>query len=141
MDKDLVSLQIDPQIVLGVIEKQIQAAIVHLLGGQEELIGNAVTVALSQKVSHNGKISQYSSDNKHDYLELLAEQSIREAAKEALKEWLKDNAGKVKDAVLKELKKPARQNSIARAYADAIEHSLKCSWDMHCNISFKEVND
>lgn len=137
-NNNMVSLKIDESMIKTILEKQIQAAIVAQLGTQEELIGQAVHVALSHKVSTDGNVSKYSSDNTHDFLEVLAAKSIREAATEALREWLKENQVKIKNAVLKELNTPKRQSSIAAAYADAIESSLKCSWNMSCNISFSE---
>ena len=141
MKTDMVSLKIDEAMVSSVIEKQIQAAIVQQLGNQDDLIAHAVKVVLSQKVNNEGKVDEYSSYNKYDFLEVLAGKSIREAAEAALHEWLDENKGKIRDAVLKELKTPSRQRSIAVAYADAIEHSLTNSWDMRCNISFAERED
>lgn len=141
METEMVSLKIDEAMVSSVLEKQIQAAIVQQLGNQDDLIAQAVKVALSQKVNNKGKVGEYSSYNKYDFLEVLAGKSIREAAKAALHEWLEENKGKIRDAVLKELKTPSRQRSIAVAYADAIEHSLTNSWDMRCNIEFKERED
>lgn len=134
----MVSLKIDETMVTSVLEKQIQAAIVQQLGSQDELIAMAVKMALSQKVDQNGKVDQYDNYNKYDFLEVLASKSIREAAKAALQEWLAENSKKIRDAVLVELKTPSRQRSIAIAYADAIEHSLTCRFNMSCNIEFKE---
>ena len=138
MENNMVSLKVDESMVSKILEKQIQAAIVAQLGKQEDLIEQAVKVALSKKVNHEGNVDSYSSYNTHDFLEVLASKSIREAATEALREWLNENKVKVRNAVLKELATPSRQRSIATAYADAIESSLKCNWNMTCNISFKE---
>ena len=139
MDKEMVSLKVDEAMVSSILEKQIQAAIVQQLGNQDDLIAQAVKVALSQKVDYNGNHNtRYESDNRYDFLEILASNSIREAAKEALQEWLAENSGKVREAVLNELKTPSRQRSIAVAYADAIEHSITSRWNMSCNIEFKE---
>jgi hypothetical protein len=138
METNMVSLKIDETMVSKVLEKQIQAAIVAQLGNQEQLIERAVSVALSKKVNSDGKVDQYSSYNTHDFLEVLAAKSIREAATEALKEWIHENQVKIKNAVLKELNTPTRQRSIATSYANAIEESLKCNWNMTCNIQFKE---
>ena len=138
MENRMVSLTVDEAMVSSVLEKQIQAAIVAQLGNQDDLIAQAVKVALSQKVDRNGKVDQYDSYNKYDFLEVLASKSIRKAATDALHDWLEENSGKVRDAVLEELNTPSRQRSIAVAYADAIESSLTCKWDMRCNIEFKE---
>jgi hypothetical protein len=139
-NNDIVSLKVDKELVSKVLNKQIQAAIVAQLGNERQLIEQAVRIALSEKVNSDGRKDQYSSYNTHDFLEVLASKSIREAANAALREWLDANSELVKKAVLAELKKPNRQRSIAAAYADAIENSLKCNWNMSCNISFKEAD-
>lgn len=138
MENEMVSLKVDETMVSSILAKQIQAAIVQQLGSQDELIAQAVKVALSQKVNHEGKVGDYSSYNKYDFLEVLASKSIREAAKAALQEWLAENSKKIRKAVLEELKTPSRQRSIATAYADAIEYSLTNKFNMSCNIEFKE---
>lgn len=138
MTDSMVSLEVDPSMVTGIIEKQIQAAIVAQLGNQDKLIERAVKLALSQKVNREGKLDSYSSYNKHDFLEILAGNSVRAAATEALREWLKENSIKIKKAVIEEMETPNRQRSIATAYADAIEDSIKCKFSMKCDIRFTE---
>lgn len=138
MSGEMVSLKVDPELVKDTLNKRIQAAIVSQLGDADQLIAKAVSMALSVKVQGDGTISRYESDNRFDFLDALATKSVREAATAALQEWLAQNAEKIKQAVLKELKKPSRQRSIATAYANAIEESLTCKWHMSCNISFKE---
>lgn len=139
MEGEVVSLKVDPSLVTSILEKRIQAAIVAQLGDEDELIGHAVKLALSEKVDRHGSSTcSYSSDRKYDYLEILATNSIQKAAKEALNEWLAENSKKIRAAVLKELDSPERQKSIAKSYADAIETSLNASWNMSCNIFFKE---
>lgn len=141
MTESMVSLKVDPSMVTGVLEKQIQAAIVAQLGDQDKLIEKAVEMALSQKVNREGKVDSYSSYNKYDFLEILAGKSVREAATEALREWLKENSVKIKAAVVKEMETPGRQKSIATAYADAIEHSIKCKFNMNCDITFDKKEE
>ena len=139
MQDEVVSLKVDPSLVTSVLEKQIQAAIIAQLGDEEELIGHAVKLALSEKVDRRGSsTSSYASDRKYDYLEVLTINSIQKAAKAALNEWLEENSKKIRAAVLKELDSPERQKSIAKSYADAIETSLTAHWTMSCDISFKE---
>lgn len=139
MSGEIVSLKVDPSVVTSVLEKRIQAAIVAQLGDEDELIGHAVKLALSEKVDRKGSSTcSYSSDRKYDYLEILATNSIQKAAKAALNEWLEENSKKIRAAVLKELDSPERQKSIAKSYANAIESSLTAHWTMSCDISFKE---
>lgn len=142
MDNEVVSLKVDPSLVTSILEKRIQSAIVSQLGNEEELIGHAVKLALSAKVDYKGDPNcRYESDKKYDFLEVLTTTSIQTAAKEALNEWLAENKKKIRAVVLKELNSPERQDSIAKAYADAIESSLTTSWNMKCDIHFKEYSE
>lgn len=141
MENELVSINIDSEIVRPIIEKRIQAAIIKELGGSDSLIESMVSLALSKKVDRDGKMGKYSSDNKHDFIEAICGKSIRDAAIIAMKEWAENNAEKVKNAVLKELSKPNRQRTMANAFADAVQESVKCHWNLHCNISFESKID
>ena len=141
MGSNMVSLEIDEDMVKSALNSQIAAAIVQQLGDQDELITGAVKVALSKKVDSDGKVNEYSSYNRNDLLEVLATKSIHAAAKEALDEWIEENRSKIKEAVLKELDTPSRQRKIAVAYVNAIDESIKCNWRMDCNIQFIEKDE
>jgi len=141
MNNPLVSMSVDEGTVRSVLEKQIQAAIVANLGAEEDLIAKAVTMALSMKVTEDGGVSRYSSDNKYDFLEVVTSTAIREAAKKALDQWCKDNAEKVHAAVLKEMRKPSRVNSIAKAFADAAEQSVRAYWTPKVTVAFTPPKD
>jgi hypothetical protein len=136
MSNEIVSLNLDSNIVRPIIEKKIQAAIIKELGGSDELVEKMVALSLSKKVNEDGNVGRYSSDNKFDFIEAICGKAIRDAANAAMKEWSVKNAEKVKNAVIKELAKPNRQRQMAKAFADTVENSIKCHWRMKCNISF-----
>ena len=141
MSANMINLEINEDVVKPILEKQIQAAILANIGNPEELIQKVVSTALSQKVDSGGRVSGYSGDNKYDYLDVLTTKSIQKAAEEALRDWLEENSQLVKKAVIKELNKPARRHSIAKAFADAVESSLQCSWRFSCDVSFIKRDD
>lgn len=137
MDNDIVSLNVDEQAIRPIIQKAIQSAIATNLGKQQDVIEVMVALALKQKVNEYGNIGKYSSDNKYDFLEAVTNQAIQAAAKEALKEWLDTKKEQLKEAMLKELKKPKRQNAIVNAFADAAVNAFKCDWNFHCKFDFE----
>jgi len=141
MANEMMSLQINEDMVKPILEKQIQAAVIANIGNPEKLIEKVVAGALSQKVNREGNVDRYSSDNKYDYLEILTTQAIRTAAKEALKQWLADNQELLKAAVIKELNKPARLKTIVGAFADAAEKSFKSDWRFDCGVTFRPQDD
>jgi len=141
MTEEMASLKINNDIITPIIEKQIQAAIVANLGNHEELISKMVSLALHSKVNSKGGIDQYSSYNTYDFLDVLTSNTIQEAARTALTEWLNKNSKKIRDALLTELAKPTRQKSMAKAFADAVESSITSKWHMNCTVNFKEDRD
>jgi len=141
MDEKLVSLNVDQSIIVPIVKKQIEAKIAETLITPENLVDNIVSLALKQKVNAKGEVGNYSSDNRYDFLEIITKNAIQKKAKETLREWLDLNSEKIKQAVLKELKTPSRQKTIARAYVNVIENSLKCKWNMSCNIIFNEKDN
>ena len=137
-DSNMVTLGINEDMVKPILEKQIQAAILANIGNPEELITKVVSLALRQKVNCEGKIDSYSSHNTYDYLEIITGKAIREAAQESLKNWLEENAQLVKAMVIQEMNKPERQNSLVKAFADAVEQSFACSWRFNCDIHLEK---
>lgn len=140
MEKEsMVSLEVSEDMIKALIEKRISAAIVGALGDSTKVLESAVTLALRQKVSNNGSISRYSSDNKFEFVEVMAGEAIRKAAKKAMQDWLTQNSEKVRDAVIKEMKKPKRVNSIAQAFANSVEQSIKTGFRVNCDVAFESI--
>lgn len=135
--KEMVSLNIDEKAIFPIIEKQIQAAIVANLGNTTDLVERMVGLALHVKVGVNGNRAKYDSDNKYDFMEAIVGKTIRDAATGAMNDWLAQNSEKIRAAVLKELKKPSRQTTMAKAFADAVESAVRCDFRMSCNVDFK----
>jgi restriction endonuclease S subunit len=129
-NKELVSLKVNDDLVVPVIQKAIQAAIIENLGKKEDLI--------AKKVSSNGGKSNYSSDNKYDYMEVITNQAVQEAAKEALKEWLSQKKEELKEAVVKEMSKPSNKNKLVKSFADAAMKAFDYHWHFSCNINIKK---
>lgn len=138
MSEKMMSFELNEDMVKPILEKQIQTAILANIGKPEELIGKIVSIALKEKVSDNGKKSEYSSYNKYDYLEIITNNAIREAAKNALAQWLEENSQILKAKIIEELNKPQRRDSIVKAFADAAESSFKADWNFKCDFKFWE---
>ena len=136
-----VDIKVDQSIIQPIMEKQICAAIVQNLGNETALIEKMVSLALHVQVDYNGNKPKYSSDGKYDFLEWMVKNGIQDAAQKAFRDWLKENTEKVRQAVITEMQKPSRQKSMAKAFADAVEKSIKYSWNMTCNVDFKRDND
>ena len=133
---DLASFQVNPDLVREIATKTIEAHVARAIGSPEELIKATVSRALSIKVDKDGKVSQYSSENKFDYLEVLSGNLLREKATESLREFLSEKSDEIKAAVISEMKKPSNARKIAQAVVDMTAESLKANWRFNCEIVF-----
>lgn len=128
------NLQLPTEIVERAVRDKINAAIAEQLGDPTIIITKLVSAALAQKVSSNGKVSGSSYDNKYEFLDLLTGNFIRDAAQEALKEYLNDNLQAIKEAVKKEV---ARSPSkFAKLFVDGITESMNTRFASTVKISF-----
>jgi hypothetical protein len=141
MEENIVSLKIGEDMIKGIVSKQIQQAIVRELGNADEYMQALIGAALHQKVSVNGTVSSYSSENKFDYLDVLLKKQIQETAKEALQKYIKENSELLKTALKKELEKTATKNELVKTFIEGASKAFECNWRFGCDVKFTPNND
>lgn len=138
---ELINLGIDPELVKPVLEKQIQAAIMGSLGDINGLFDYAIKAALNQRVNEDGRVSNYSSENRYDFLEALSAKAVREAAKEAMKEYINENKAILKRKLKAEMKKKANQDKLVQAFVDAASESFNYSWTFNAKVELAKKEE
>ena len=141
MDNNMINLEVDKDLIANIMTKQIQTAIAANMGNPEEFIQNVIGLALRQKVNSDGNVGRYSSDNKYDYIEVLARQNIKKIAQNLMEEWIEENADLLKDTLKKELSKKSSMNRLTKAYMTAFENSLSATWNFKADIKFVNSDD
>lgn len=134
-----INLTINEKVVTPIIQEQIRAAVVNQLGKTNELLETIVDAALNYKVNSDGKVSKYSSDNEHNWLEVICVKSIQSAAKEAIDEYLLNNKSKLKDSIKKVISK--NSNKISIAFVDVMIEQAKSEYggfDIELKINKKK---
>jgi len=128
------NLQLPTEIVERAVRDKINSAIAEQLGDPTVIITKLVSAALAQKVSADGTVSNRSYNNEYEFLDLLTGNFIRDAAQEALKEYLNVNLQAIKEAVKKEV---ARSPSkFAKLFVDGITESMNTRFSSTVRISF-----
>lgn len=136
MSNEIASIQLPKDMVKGIVEQQIKAAIIRELGGEsDKIIERIAHMALAQKVDSNGAPQSYGSTT---LIEYLCHKSVREAVQEALKDFLKDNQPKIKEAILKEFKRPETQKAMAESYVSSLLVSANSGWSFSAKIEVKK---
>lgn len=133
-----VAITVDPAMVNGIIEKQIQAAIIANLDKTPDLIEKVVQVALRQKVDHNGNISNYCCDNKYDWIEVICQKSIRDVSISAAQQWVSDRVPEIAEEVRKQLNK--NKSAIVRAFADSVQKGLTTGLYVNCTLKLETAS-
>lgn len=116
-----VSVQISTENMERLIDAHIQAALTEALSRDpEQLIEKVVTQALSQKKDSYSKQTLFGES---------VNKMIREAAREALKEWLEANKSLIKKAIDKRLKQSPQKfiNSISDKIVEGLGKSFHIS--------------
>lgn len=120
---DGVNINVSQDLILPIIQAKIEAGIIealHQSGNGQGLIEQVVHQVLHRKVQYDGSVSSYSSDNRHDYLAILCQKGITEAANGAIKAVLESRRAEVQAAIEAELKKHATQTKMAKALIDGV---------------------
>lgn len=132
-----VSITVSQEIVAPILEAKIKAAIAHAMGGEEELLNKVLNTILFQKVTSDGKLSQYSSDNKYNWFDVIITKTIQEQVKEAVIEEVKLQSDVIKDFVKGQLKTAKGSSAVAEALVDAMNNSFANKWTSKFEINFK----
>ena len=138
MSEDM-NLKLPAEIVERAVRDKISAAIAAQLGDPEEMIKKLVGAALSQKVDSSGKVNKSDYYNEHEFLELMMSNFIRDAAQEALKEFMNENKSKIKEAVKKEVAKSP--SKMAKVFTDGIISSMESRFSSSIEINFNSKKD
>jgi len=129
------TMKLPTELVERAVRDKINAAIASQLGDPEVLIGKLVANALSMKVNQSGVVGRSSYENTEDYLELISGQFIREAAKEALREFFDENKSKIKECVKKEVAKSP--SKMAKVFMDGITAGMTATYGSTIEITFE----
>jgi uncharacterized membrane protein YheB (UPF0754 family) len=139
MSNDDMMLKLPTEIVERAVRDKISAAIASQLGNPEKMIQQLVASALSQKVDSRGVVSKSSYENKHEFLEVMMGNFIRDAAKEALTEYMNENRQKIKEAVKKDIAKSS--SKLAKVFVDGMVDSIGCNYSTKLDVSFRSHRD
>ena len=125
---DQVDIKISEDLVRGIIETKVHAAISEALSSKSSVVEQVVTAALTMKVDRTGKISNYSHENKFDFLDILCRNVIQDAALAAVKKWATERQDVLEAQFQKALQTKKTSNRLVRACVDGLVDATKFSW-------------
>lgn len=117
-----VNIEISKDVVQGIIEKKISAAVLEAFTDKDELVRKMINLALTRKVNHNGLVSSSSYDNKFDLIDVLFSKALKEAAESAIKDAIEKHQPQLRAAIEKELGR--KQSALAKLMVANMNDSL-----------------
>lgn len=139
MESGNVNLSISKEIVNPIVEAKIKAAVIEAMGGTDVLINKVVDNVLNQNVAHDGKISQYNSDNKSKWIDVVVTQQIREATKIVMQEILATRQNDIRAAIQKQLSSKKGIEAFAQALLSG--YKIDDKYTTNIEIKFEQKNN
>jgi len=141
-EQQMVSMNVDPEIVQAIIRKNIETSLLSAMGDESEkgaILDAIVMSAIKCKVNSDGKISSYNSDNKYEYLDWKIQQVIRGATATALNEYVESKSNTFKKAIKKAVEENAGEiaNNLVKAFAESAANS----WRFKVNLEVDTKDD
>lgn len=133
---DMVSMIIGPEVIRPIVEAKIQAALVDALGGNSNIIENAVKAIMYAKVDSEGHFSTISYSADKTLIEWTCYKLVKSAAEEAIREYVATK----KDVLVAEFQKQFAKKSktIAEKMVDGILESANSRWGFNLTVDYKE---
>jgi hypothetical protein len=136
MDNHLASLQLSPDLIKPIIETHIKGAIASILGDPNDVVKAVIDKILNTKVNESGHVSNYSGDNKYNYIDIVFRQKITEVAKEEISNWAKDNSDKIRVEIQRQISTKKGSESFAKAVIDGVVKCMANTYSVRAEMSF-----
>lgn len=136
----MMSLSISKDMLTPVIEQQVKAMMIEILGGKELIVDDIITKILHQRVDKDGKPSTWSGD-KQTYFDWLLVNELTKAVKELIHEEITSQSGKIRKQIKKAIQTEKGANTIAQALLDGLGETVKSSWRSSFKIELHQPNN
>lgn len=130
-----INLDIDEDVIENAVKQTVMASIASAMD-EKKVVSALVSEVLNTRVNYDGKVSNYSSENKYTLLEYYLRTNIRNAATEYTKQLIEDRMPQIKDAVRAEIEKSATTDSLVDAFFKSMGESLNSRWSSHIDVKF-----
>lgn len=129
---------IDQDYLAKAVEQTVMIGIAESLNGKNEIVSQIVRSVLNTKVDKYGKISSYSSDNKHSILEFYVSKMIREVTEEEMQKLVDEHREDITKAIRAELSKKVNYNKFVDAFIENISSAVSNSWCPRIEVCFDQ---
>jgi ERCC4-related helicase len=137
--EELISLQVDKDLVAPIVEKHLKLAIIEAFGGSDEIIKTVISQILNKRVDVNGNVNSYSSENKYSWIDIALKKHIEDAVRKELADVMSKSTEKIKNALISKLKSDKGANAVADALLEGLAGTFKNSWTSKFEIKIEPI--
>jgi len=130
MGNEVVSMNVPERVVAEIVKAEVAAKVATALKGEAAIVEKIVEAALTMRVDRKGEPSRFS--DAVPYIEHIMVESIKEAAKTAMKRYIEENSTKIQAEVERQLKKST--NALVSAFMGSVLEKAKDRWNFGITV-------
>ena len=124
MSENIVSMNIDKNLIKPIVEAQMKQAILDNMGDIKEYMQQLIEIALNEKCDIKGKTNCSSYDKKYTYIDVLLNNAIRKTAQEAIQEFMVQESKTFKKAFKNYLKQTTTLNHLFDTFVNFADKTM-----------------
>lgn len=124
MSENIVSMNIDKNLIKPIVEAQMKQAILDNMGDIKEYMQQLIEIALNEKCDIKGNTNCSSYDKKYTYIDVLLNNAIRKTAQEAIQEFMVQESKAFKKAFKNYLKQTTTLNHLFDTFVNFADKTM-----------------
>lgn len=129
-------LKVDEKYIGEIVKNVVQASIAEALGAKDELVHTAVKTMLMTKVDKNGKVSNYSNENKFNLIDYYVHSTMTDICKEMALEIIQENREALKAELKRQLSSERSVEAFTKSMIDSTMERLNNEWSPSITVQF-----
>lgn len=135
------NLNVSQEFIAQAIRNAVNLSIASVLDDKDKVLQEIVASALSTKVNEKGVVSNYSSDNKYNFIEFFVRNALLEETKEVLKEIVSERKEEIHKMIKKQIQNTKFTNKFCECFCDGIAEAVGNEYRTKVELSFEKRKD
>lgn len=135
------NLNVSQEFIAQAIRNAVNLSIASVLDDKDKVLQEIVASALSTKVNEKGVVSNYSSENKYNFIEFFVRNALLEETKEVLKEIVSERKEEIHKMIKKQIQNTKFTNKFCECFCDGIAEAVGNEYRTKVELSFEKRKD
>lgn len=135
------NLNVSQEFIAQAIRNAVNLSIASALDDKDKVLQEIVASALSTKVNEKGIVSNYSSENKFNFIEFFVRKALLDETKEVLKEIVTERKEEIHRMIKKQIQTTKFTNKFCELFCDGITGAIGNEYRTRVELSFEKRTD